>query len=426
MIKIYKKSIKKLKRSYWKLKDQYGSRRAVMMGISFGLYKVFLMPLILLMKKTINKSKENRFIFETKPDFADNGRALHEYMIEKGYNNKYRIYWLVEEPKNFKRYYAKNVKFVRSIGKYHHSRTVRAYYYSLTSKYVLFTHAFRWIEKKTSNQVYVNLWHGCGYKASRRTEGNENVFDYCLVPGEVFIDTKSEFFDCPREKVIPIGYPRYDLYKRNNTNVDRYFAELGGNGRKNILWMPTFRQSKDLIYYDNPVPSIIGLQLINSILDMDKLEQMCKEADVNLIIKRHRIGSPIKNNGNESSNIFYLDNDDLDKMDVQLYEFISKSDALITDYSSVAIDYILLDKPMGFTLDDMKDYHKTRGFAFDDPLEYMPGEHMFNLEDLRKFLLDVAGGKDIHKEKRNNIIHKTHNPTESYSKRVLDFLNTTI
>ena len=31
---------------------------------------------------------ENRMLFETNDDFTDNGRALFDYLIEKGYNKK--------------------------------------------------------------------------------------------------------------------------------------------------------------------------------------------------------------------------------------------------------------------------------------------------------------------------------------------------
>ena len=35
---------------------------------------------------------ENRMLFETNDDFTDNGRALFDYLIEKGYNKNMRLY----------------------------------------------------------------------------------------------------------------------------------------------------------------------------------------------------------------------------------------------------------------------------------------------------------------------------------------------
>lgn len=416
---------KVLKKKYTTLKNQYGKKRAIQSGASYIFYKIFLMPVIRFLEKIIHAPKKNRIIFETKPDYADNGRVLSEYMVENGYTDKYQIIWLVEDPKKFKQYKTKNVKFVKSVGKYHLQRTVRAYYYAMTSKYVLFTHVFRWCKKQHPSQLYVNLWHGCGYKASRRVEGKENIFDYCLVPGDVFIDTKAEFFGCPKEKVLPIGYPRYNLYQKNNPEVEKYFDSLNNSDSKpckNVLWMPTFINSKDLIYYKNPIPSIIGLPLMNSVCDLEWLEEICKELNINLIIKRHRIGKTLKvdNEKKSEAHLFYLDDDILSSKGIQLYEMIAKTDALITDFSSTAIDYLLVDKPIGFTLDNFEDYKTTRGFAFEEPLKYMPGEHMYTRDDLEKYLRDVSAGIDLYREQRENILPETHNKTEDYCKRILD------
>ena len=72
----------------------------------------------------------------------------------------------------------------------------------------------------------------------------------------------------------------------------------------------------------------------------------------------------------------------LEKEKLQLYELIGISDALISDYSSVAVDYLLLDRPLGYVLADYEIYREKRGFVFEDPLEYMPGEKIYNACDL--------------------------------------------
>lgn len=63
------------------------------------------------------------------------------------------------------------------------------------------------------------------------------------------------------------------------------------------------------------------------------------------------------------------------------------SDALITDYSSVCVDYLIVDKPIAYTLDDYEVYKQTRGFVFEDPHEYMPGHHLYRFSDLERLLL---------------------------------------
>ena len=82
-----------------------------------------------------------------------------------------------------------------------------------------------------------------------------------------------------------------------------------------------------------------------------------------------------------------------------LYALLRRTDALITDYSSVYIDYLLTGKPIGFTIDDMAD-HQT-GYHFPDPLELMPGPHMISFSDLIKFVTDLAESNDAYAARRD-------------------------
>ena len=50
----------------------------------------------------------------------------------------------------------------------------------------------------------------------------------------------------------------------------------------------------------------------------------------------------------------------------------------------------------------------------------MPGEHMYNLDDLETFLNHVNEGIDMGKEQRRDIIEETHNKTDDYCRRILD------
>ena len=49
-------------------------------------------------------------------------------------------------------------------------------------------------------------------------------------------------------------------------------------------------------------------------------------------------------------------------MDIPVNRILGKADALISDYSSAAIDYLILDRPIGFLLKDVEEYGNSRGF----------------------------------------------------------------
>ncbi|MEN6292486.1 MAG: CDP-glycerol glycerophosphotransferase family protein [Methanobacterium sp.] len=86
-----------------------------------------------------------------------------------------------------------------------------------------------------------------------------------------------------------------------------------------------------------------------------------------------------------------------------LYNLLGESDALITDYSSVYIDYLLLDKPIGFMYDDLEEYRKARGFIFEPITDYMPGMKMSNLDQLIIFINNICVGIDNYKNDRNKV-----------------------
>ena len=65
-----------------------------------------------LIKKIMSIFKiKNIIIFESNADYSDNSRAFYEYLIEKKYNEKYKIYWFVNNKNNFKNKECKNVLY---------------------------------------------------------------------------------------------------------------------------------------------------------------------------------------------------------------------------------------------------------------------------------------------------------------------------
>lgn len=364
---------------------------------------------------------ENRITFESGNDFSDNARALFEYMCEHGYNDKYEMIWLVREPEKFKKYEYKNVKFVRSFYGRIEMRTKECYEYAYSSKYVIYVTAVNWMSVFRKNQVLINLWHGCGYKANKG--GRKVYFDYCLVPGDVFIETKKDFFGVPAKKILPLGYPRYDLMLKESEVAAGYVRSLMEkcSADKMILWMPTYRQSTSERLNENTLDNNeFNIPLLVDAQALLTLDEYCRENKVLIVIKRHYLQIPYDFGDNVLTNIVYIQDDDLFDNDVQLYEFIHYSDALISDYSSVSVDYVLMDKPIGFALDDYEAYTISRGWVFDNPLDYMPGNHMYTMDDLKQFILEVCNGQDVHREKRNEIKSVLHKYDKDFCQRVID------
>ncbi|MFZ2947501.1 MAG: CDP-glycerol glycerophosphotransferase family protein, partial [Blautia wexlerae] len=224
------------------------------------------------------------------------------------------------------------------------------------------------------------------------------------------------------------GYPRYDMMLKGSERADEYKKKLlkETDSEKLILWMPTYRHASSERLNEETLNNEFNIPIIDDADKLLELNKFCKENHILIVIKKHYLQVPYDFGENVLTNIVYLENGDLADNGLQLYEFINCSDALVSDYSSVAIDYLLLDRPLGFTLDDYEAYTESRGWVFDDPLEYMPGEHMYNMQDFENFILDIKNGKDNYKEQRASVRAKTHNVCDNYCQRVLDYFNITM
>ena len=86
------------------------------------------------------------------------------------------------------------------------------------------------------------------------------------------------------------------------------------------------------------------------------------------------------------SNIFFWTNDDLDAMNLQLNEFLAGTDALITDYSSVYFDYLLMNKPIGLTVDDLDVYLKSPGIVYENYFDAIKGFYIHDLNEMINFV----------------------------------------
>ena len=93
---------------------------------------------------------------------------------------------------------------------------------------------------------------------------------------------------------------------------------------------------------------------------------------------------------------------------------------MITDYSSVFLDYYLLDRPVAFTINDYEEYKEKRGFVFDDIKSLMAGPTISNLEELLKFLLSVMNFEDEFYIERNKVNSIVNSIQRDFTKTLLE------
>lgn len=341
------------------------------------------------------KTKNNYILFETEGDFCDNGRALYEYMIENGYNEKYYITWIVTEPKKYNKKSPKNVQFISRVDESISSKW--QFYKAINqSKYFFFTHPY-WLNKWKEEQIVINIWHGTPLKAGGKDLSN--IYDYFAAPSNSTFDLYNKFIGVTKKQYVVTGMPRNDLLFRNTNCLNKLIAT--NKKTKVIISMTTFRQSTNMI--DSNVEDPYALSVVNSMDELNELNKYLEEKNIIILVKIHHLQKTEVLNKVSLSQIKYIEDKDLMEKDIQLYELLGQMDGMLSDYSSVTFDYALLDRPMAFFTNAIEDYKKTRGFLVDNILEYMPGHKIDNLKDFYKFIDDFDKGIDKYKKERSKI-----------------------
>ena len=196
--------------------------------------------------------------------------------------------------------------------------------------------------------------------------------------------------------------------------------------RKYIFWLPTFRKTdvNNLAEVDMyQLSGETGLPIAKNINDLSKLDEYLRAQDMFLVLKLHPFQDRSLINIPDCSNIVFIDNESLVNNDIQINEILGFADALISDYSSVAVDYLLLDRPIAFLIDDIQEYENKRGFVFEPIREWLPGVEIKTFSELYDFIVEISKDIDSSMEKRRSISKQMHSFKDDQScKRLIEAL----
>lgn len=246
--------------------------------------------------------------------------------------------------------------------------------------------------------------------------------NYMIATSDIFANILAKAFGMDEKNILKIGQPRNDLLFRGDNSlrkvgIDKFKYD------KIFLWMPTYRVSiRGDIRTDGKIKEF-GLPLLAQ-EEIIKLNDLLFKENFLFVIKLHPMDQVTIKYFNNLRNIIFIDDKILIDSNVQLYSLIGECGVLLTDYSSVYIDYLILNRPIGFIIDDLEDYKNNRGFVFDNFEEWMPGEKIATFKDLENFLLDIKNGIDKYGEIRKEVNKKVNKFIDNESsKRLIKFLN---
>ena len=246
-------------------------------------------------------------------------------------------------------------------------------------------------------RLIINLWHGVPLKKIALLDPNlkkaariyfKKIFSEnytcILTTSHELIPLMARSFAVSEDKIKVWGQPRNDgLFKKNDCReiLGQLFPDLP-EYTKTVLYAPTFRDYGQVQLF--PFKDF----------DQEQLEAFLEEKNMLLFIRTHvaEQGSAAPYLGKR---IRFLGNEQAEDVTGILNIF----DCLITDYSSIYIDYLLTDKPMIFLPYDRQQYLDGRGMNFDyDDVTPGPKPETFN-----DFLDALSPKEDFWKSKRTRV-----------------------
>ena len=369
----------------------------------------------LTLKKLICKvlPLRNSIVFESNPEFGCNTLPVYDELVKRDIRNRYQIYWLVQDKEKYKGDTSGN-KYINYEEK--GLAKIRRAYVLCTSKALIFSNIF--LKKHKRNQLVINLMHGSPLKVPvGYWEGD--TCDYVITQADVFNDKVAEILGVPTSKMVALGYPRTDIL--NNKGDTKEKLGISYNA-KMIVWMPTFRknESSGIVYCDI---NKLGVPLLESEQSFDRINNGLKENGAVLIIKLHPAEDVNQMTLKNYSNILFISNKELAENNITVYQMLADSDALITDYSSVYYDYLLVDRPIGLIIDYIEKFEKKSKFAYGKYTDFVKGTYISSLDDFEQFIISLKMGRDLYSEERKIAMNKYCQYKDFKStQRVCDFI----
>lgn len=366
----------------------------------------------LAINKITNNKLSNIIVIEGHNDFDSNGGAIYNYLIKNGYNKDYKIVWLLKNKLTKK--LPSNVTYC-----YLNKPSIRKSYFLCKAKYILTcNNAIGSIKK---GQVSIYMTHGpVSLKAVKGIATLPSNLSYCFMPSNYLKPILIDQYGIGNgTKTIELGYPMHDiLYSKEKGDLEKITTH---NYNKVILWMPTFRKSR-FGRNDSSIEFPLGIPIFRKLIELESLNRKLSVDNSLLIIKIHPMQDlSTINIPEEFSNIKVIDGNYVRKNNIDNYRLMKDVDALISDYSSSAYDFLHLDKPIAFTMDDFNSYKLD--YIVDNPLELMCGNKINDASDFMKFIEYVINGKDDFSTERHQVfdkIFKFHDGNSS--KRLVEFM----
>jgi CDP-glycerol glycerophosphotransferase (TagB/SpsB family) len=276
--------------------------------------------------------------------FNDNPKYL--FLHVSLYHPELRAIWITKDDRIYQDLLSKGFQVYKqeSWKGIYHCLTAKVYYYNAFPEDINFF--------TSGGAVLVNLWHGIGLKkiefnikrgilaaCYRDRKWEYRLYSPWRFKRPTYLLSSTDFqsipfssaFRIPIKRCLNLGYPRNDLMFMTDDERFKFIDQVEPRETMALLeklksyskvymYTPTWRESKTFL---------IDLQV-----DFHLIDEVLKSKNALLILKLHINSVPVATEG--LSNVILL------PYGIDVYTILPYTHTLITDYSSILYDYLLL------------------------------------------------------------------------------------
>lgn len=349
-------------------------------------------------------------LLESNPVLQDNTGALFRKMLEQGWNRTYRLIWVLEPGTPTPDLVEKNVKWVYRQKK---KRQLDLTWYRIRAAAVVDCN--NQVAASRPGTPHLYLTHGSPIKSVKDYYFCEPTTTHMLNQSPFFTQINARELHMDPERFVTLGYPRNDDLFSSPVDLQKLF---GPEFRRFVVWYPTYRQHKG-----GMSTTSISIPVVHDPQAAAQINEIAREYETLIVIKPHPAQDVSRLRNLNLSHVRFISDELFRQNGITSYAFLGATDALITDYSSVLFDYLLTDKPIGVTFEDIAEYAVKPGFALDPEMLTEGCQRLDGVEDFRDFLQNLATGTDPRSQARRELKNLTNTWQDNgSSQRVLDFL----
>jgi CDP-glycerol glycerophosphotransferase (TagB/SpsB family) len=255
-------------------------------------------------------------------------------------------------------------------------------------------------------------------EANRRREADR--VRYAISTSEFVSDIQEECLQIGREKHVVTGYPRndflLDVQESQRAAWARYLDDA--SQPRVVLYAPTWRHGRGTTRFF-PFDDF----------DEEGLVRALEASGAYLLLRPHL--RELESAPRLRKFLAHLARHDQVRLATHeqftdVNSFLPFVDVLVTDYSALYHDFLLLDRPLIFVPYDYEEFQRESGFLY-DYFGNLPGPAVYTFAKFKDALASALAGRDEYSHRRASLTDRVHTYRDAGSRaRVAELLDTLI